>query len=66
MENRYAVVRIDNGMRNPHTGIVSNHKTEDAAREAIERANRRLQKQAGYATAWHPYAVLDRETGEKN
>lgn len=60
----YAVVRKDNGPRNPHTGIVSTHQSAEAAFEAIEKANRKLKKQAGYATAWHPYAVLDCESGE--
>lgn len=63
--SRYSVVRIDNGIRSPHTGIVSNHPTEDAAFAAIDRANKRLRRQAGYARAWHPYAVLDHETGDK-
>jgi hypothetical protein len=63
---RYAVVRIDNGAGNPHTGIVSNHKTEEAAREAIDRANRQLKKSPGQSSSWHPYAVLDRESGAKN
>lgn len=62
---RFAVVRIDNGLSNPHTGLVSNHRTREAAEQAIERANRNLHKQPGYPTAWHPYAILDRATGEK-
>jgi hypothetical protein len=61
---RWTVVRIDNGITNPHTGVVQNFKTEDGARTYIARANRRLQRQPGYATAWHPFAVWDRETGE--
>jgi len=64
MNSRYQVVRKDNGPHNPHTGVVSEHKTADAAREAIDNANRQLRHQKGYATAWHPYVVLDTETGE--
>ncbi len=65
MAKRYAVVRIDNGWRNPPTGTVSEHDSEDEARAAIRVANAQLRRLAGYATSWHPYAVLDQETGEK-
>lgn len=63
MKSRYAVVRIDNGIHNPHTGIVTNHRSEDAARREIERQNRMLRRMPGQATAWHPYAILDRKFG---
>lgn len=64
MNTRYAVVRQDNGPRNPHTGVVSRHRTPEAAQKSIDQANLRLRRQPGYATAWHPYAVLDTQTGE--
>jgi hypothetical protein len=61
---RYAVVRIDNGPHSPHTGLVSNHRTRESAEIAIETANTRLNRQPGQQHAWHPYAILDRQTGE--
>ena len=64
MTARYQVVRKDNGPNNPNTGVVSNHKTIEAAQSAIARANRRLRHQPGQQTAWHPYVILDTETGE--
>ena len=62
---RYAVVRIDNGLHQPHTGLVKSFRTESAAQNFIDRANKRLHKTPGYGSAWHPYAILDRESGEK-
>jgi hypothetical protein len=64
MKTRYAVVQIDNGRNNPHTGLISGHRTAEAAQSAIERANKRLRRLPGYKTAWYPYAVLDCATGE--
>jgi hypothetical protein len=64
-ELRYAVVSILNGIKNPHTGLISNHRSEEAARKAIEKANRQLRKRRGYETAWQLWAILDRHTGEK-
>jgi hypothetical protein len=62
---RYRVVRIDNGISHPHTGIVSHHESAEAALTAIAVANRNLRRRAGEKNSWHPYAVLDIETGEK-
>jgi hypothetical protein len=56
---KYRVVRIDNGPRNPHTGIVSTHRTREAAKRAIDKANTQLRRLPGYGTAWHPYAVQE-------
>ena len=53
----YRVVRTDNGSRNPHTGIVSNHRTLEAAQEWIDKANRRLCRSRGQEQSWHPYAI---------
>lgn len=58
--HRYAVVRIDNGIRQPHTGTVKSFASFDAAWNFIDRENRKLK-----GGAYHPYAVLDRDTGEK-
>jgi hypothetical protein len=60
---RYAVIRQDNGPQNPHTGIVSCHRTPAAAFAAIDKANTSLRRQRGYENSWHPYAVLDRSCG---
>ena len=49
----YHVVRIDNGRDNPPTGLVSSHRTLEAAQSAIDKANRRR----GYPSHWHPYAI---------
>jgi hypothetical protein len=62
--DRFIVVRKDNGPSNPHTGVVSQHDTAAEAFAAIDKANRKLRKQAGYQNAWHPFAVLDRVTGD--
>ncbi len=56
---KYQVVRIDNGRQNPPTGIVSTHRTREAAQAAIDKANRKLRKQPGYQTAWHPYTIVE-------
>ena len=56
---KYQVVRIDNGRQNPPTGIVSTHRTREAAQAAIDKANRKLRKQSGMATAWHPYDIRE-------
>lgn len=64
-EAKFSVVRVDNGIKNPHTGVVSDHNTRESALEAIDSANRKLRKQEGQQSSWHPYAVLDNETGEK-
>ena len=53
----YHVVRIDNGRDNPPTGLVSTHRTLEAAQEAIAKANRYLRRLRGYESAWHPYAI---------
>ena len=54
---KFRVVRIDNGHDNPHTGIVSNHRTQEAAQAAIDKANRGLRSLPGCRGAWHPYAI---------
>ena len=55
---KYQVVREDNGPRNPHTGLVkSGFQTREDAQTYIDRATKRLRKQPGCATAWHPYRV---------
>lgn len=61
---KYRIVRIDNGARNPHTGLVSEHRTLDAAQAAVDRANEKLRRQAGMSTAWHPYAIQKLVDGE--
>jgi hypothetical protein len=60
----FRVVRIDNGPRSPHTGIVSRHRTLEAAEAAVDRANQQLQRTPGYATAWHPYEIQQLVDGE--
>jgi len=62
MEQKFRVVRIDNGADNPHTGIVSYHDTAEEAYGAIRKANYRLRLHAGYQTARHPYAVQQAST----
>lgn len=56
---KFRVVRIDNGSRNPQTGVASNHRTLDAAQRAISRANESLRRVPGYRDAWHSLAVQE-------
>lgn len=56
---KFRVVRKDNGPMNPHTGLVSNHRTREAAERAVEQANRGLRRTRGYENARHPYAVQE-------
>ena len=63
-EARYAVVRIDNGIRNPHTGIVQNFKTLKAAVKYC-RLSQPKNQPGSLTRAWFPWGILDRETGEK-
>lgn len=55
--SKYRVVRIDNGHGNPSTGVVSNHRTSEAAQAAIDKANRSLRRSPGQGNSWHPYAI---------
>lgn len=57
---KYQVVRIDNGRDNPPTGVVSTHRTREAAQSAIDKANKSLRKLPGMSSAWHPYDIRER------
>jgi len=56
---KYSVVRQDNGPNNPSTGLVSRHRSVEAAQKAIDRANQRLRKLPGQHNSWHPYAIME-------
>ena len=53
----YRVVREDNGPRNPHTGLVSYHRTYAMAEEAVDTAKRSIRSRRGNETAYPPYRI---------
>lgn len=62
---KFRVVRIDNGPRNPQTGVVSNHRTLAAAQAAIDRADKRLRRTRGFESAWNPFVIESLASGER-
>jgi len=64
MDKRYQVVRIDNGLNQPHTGVVAEFDTLEKAK--VYARTKQIRNPVGASTwAHHPWAILDTETGEK-
>jgi hypothetical protein len=61
-QNKYRVVEVNNGTSNPHTGVISNHRTLEAAEAAIAKANAKLRRQAGYRDSRYPWAIQQAES----